>query len=309
MSMRPRPSHAIPAMTAQVARAAFPKGCLAIRIRDVLGELFDDGQFVGLFGVRGRPALSPAWLALVSVLQFAEGLSDRQAADAVRSRIDWKYALGLELADTGFDASVLSEFRARLAVDDQAERLLQQMLARLRERGLLVQGGRQRTDATHVLAAVRELNRLELVTETLRAALEALAAAAPSWLITLAPDDWYERYGQRARDWRLPKAEAARAALAVTVGTDGFALLEAVHDPDAPAWLWQVPAVQTLRAVWVQQYYRDQDGLRWRGKGELPPGALAIGSPYDTHARYGSKRGVGWRGYKMECGGTSPAQP
>src|SRR5215216_4061707 len=298
MSMRPRPSHAVPAMTAQVARAAFPKGCLAIRIRDALGELFDDGQFAGLFAVRGRPALSPARLALVLVLQFAEGLSDRQAADAVRGRIDWKYALGLELADTGFDASVLSEFRARLAVDDQAERLLGQMLARLREQRLLVQGGRQRTDATHVLAAVRELNRLELVTETLRAALEALAAAAPSWLITLAPDDWYERYGQRARDWRLPKAEAARAARAVTVGTDGFALLEAVHDPDAPAWLWQVPAVQTLRVVWVQQYYRDQDGLRWRGKGELPPGALAIGSPYDTHARYGIKRGVGWRGYK-----------
>jgi transposase len=156
MSMRPRPSHAVPAMTAQVARAAFPKGCLAIRIRDALGELFDDGQFVGLFGVRGRPALSPARLALVSVLQFAEGLSDRQAADAVRGRIDWKYALGLELADTGFDASVLSEFRARLAVDDQAERLLGQMLARLGEQRLLARGGRQRTDATHVLAAVRE---------------------------------------------------------------------------------------------------------------------------------------------------------
>src|SRR5918994_1323432 len=273
MSMRPRPSHEVPAMTAQVARAAFSKGCLAIRVRDALGELFDDGQFVGLFGVRGRPALSPARLALVSVLQFAEGLSDRQAADAVRGRIDWKYALGLELADTGFDASVLSEFRARLAVDDQTERLLGQMLARLREQRLLARGGRQRTDATHVLAAVRELNRLELVTETLRAALEALAAAAPSWLITLAPDDWYERYGQRARDWRLPKAEAARAALAVTVRTD-------------------------------------QDGLRWRGKGELPPGALAIGSPYDTHARYGIKRGVGWRGYKAHFNETcEPDRP
>jgi transposase len=298
MSMRPRPSHAIPATTAQVARAAFPKGCLAIRIRDALGELFDDEQFAGLFAVRGRPALSPARLALVSVLQFAEGLSDRQTADAVRGRIDWKYALGLELADTGFDASVLSEFRARLAADDQAERLLQQMLARLRERGLVVGGGRQRTDATHVLAAVRELNRLELVTETLRAALEALAAAAPAWLEGVVPDQWYERYGQRARDWRLPKAEAARAALAVTVGADGFALLEAVHGTGAPGWLWQVPAVQTLRAVWVQQYYRDQQGLHWRGKGELPPGALAIGSPYDTQARYGIKRGMGWRGYK-----------
>jgi transposase len=285
-------------MTTQVARAAFPTGCLAIRVRDALGELFDDAQFAGLFATRGRPALSPARLALVSVLQFAEGLSDRQAADAVRGRIDWKYALGLELTDTGFDASVLSEFRARLAADDQAERLLQLMLTRLRERGLLARGGRQRTDATHVLAAVRELNRLELVTETLRAALEALAAAAPAWLQGFMPGEWYERYGQRARDWRLPKAEAARSALAVTVGADGFVLLEAVYGTDAPAWLWQVPAVQTLRRLWLQQYYRDQDGLRWRDKNELPPGALAIGSPYDPEARYGIKRGVGWRGYK-----------
>jgi len=296
-------------MTAQVARAAFPKGCLAIRVRDALGELFEDVQFAELFATRGRPAVSPARLALVSVLQFAEGLSDRQAADAVRGRIDWKYALGLELADTGFDASVLSEFRARLAADDAAERLLQRMLARLRERGLLARGGRQRTDATHVLAAVRELNRLELVTETLRAALEALAVAAPGWLQGFVPDQWYARYGQRARDWRLPKAEAAREALAVTVGTDGFALLEAVHaaDPATPGWLREVPAVQVLRRLWLQQYYRDQQGVRWRGKNELPPGALAIGSPYDPEARYGIKRGVGWRGYKAHV--TETCQP
>jgi hypothetical protein len=114
---------------------------------------------------------------------------------------------------------VLSEFRARLLSEGEAERLLHRMLDRLRERGLVAGGGRQRTDATHVLAAVRELNRLELVTETLRAALEALAAAAPTWLQGVVPDQWYARYGQRARDWRLPKAEAARAALAVTVGT------------------------------------------------------------------------------------------
>jgi transposase len=298
MTMWPRSGRAVPAGTAEVARAAFPKGCLAIRIRDELGELFEDAQFAGLFATRGRPAVSPARLALVSVLQFAEGMSDRQAADAVRGRIDWKYALGLELTDTGFDASVLSEFRARLLSDDQAERLLHRMLERLREQGLLVGGGRQRTDATCVVAAVRELNRLELVTETLRAALEALAAAAPEWLIAMAPDDWCQRYGQRASDYRLPQAEAARAALAVTVGADGFVLLEAVHAADALSWLRQVPSVQTLRAVWIQQYYRDGQELRWRGKGELPPAALAIDSPYDTDARYGIKRGVGWRGYK-----------
>jgi Transposase domain (DUF772) len=234
-------------------------------------------------------------------------LSDRQAADAVRGRIDWKYALGLELSDTGFDASVLREFRARLAVDDQAERLLHLMLARLRERGLLVRGGRQRTDATHVLAAVRELNRLELVTETLRAALEALAAAAPVWLQGFLPEEGYERYGQRARDWRLPKAEAARAALASTVGADSLALLEAVYGSSAPAWLWQVPAVQTLRAVWVQQYYRDQDGLRWRDKGELPPGVLAIGSPYDPRPATGSS--VGWAGAAIRPTSPRPASP
>jgi transposase len=107
-----------------------------MRIRDALGELFEDVEFAGLFAVRGRPAVSPARLALVLVLQFAEGLSDRQAADAVRGRIDWKYALGLELTDTGFDASVLSEFRGRLVAGDAAEQLLHRMLARLRERGL-----------------------------------------------------------------------------------------------------------------------------------------------------------------------------
>src|SRR4029453_19067357 len=148
MSMRPSADHAVPTMTAQVARAAFPKGCLAMRIRDALGEVFEDEQFTGLFAVRGRPAVSPARLALVLVLQFAEGLSDRQAADAVRGRIDWKYALGLELTDTGFDASVLSEFRARL-VDGETQRLLHRMLDCLRERGLVVRGGRQRHRAHH----------------------------------------------------------------------------------------------------------------------------------------------------------------
>ena len=100
---------------------------------------------------------------------------------------------------------MLSQFRARLVAGDAAERLLGSMLERLRERGLLVRGGRQRTDATHVLAAVRELNRLELVTQTLRAALEALATAAPTWLEGIAAKQWYQRYGQRARDWRLPR--------------------------------------------------------------------------------------------------------
>jgi transposase len=247
-----------------IAWAAFLNGCLAMRIRDALGALlFEDVELAGLSTVEGRPAASPARLALVSVLQLAEGLSDRQAADAVRGRIDWKYALGLELADTGFAASALREFRIRLVAGDAAERLLHRMLDRLWERGLLA-SGQQRTDATHLLGAVRELNRLELVTETPRAALEALATVAPTWLEGVVAEQRYDRYAHRARDWRLPTAEAARTKLAVTVGADGFALLEAVDAADAPTWLRQVEAVQTLRVVWIQQYYRDRKGLRWR---------------------------------------------
>src|SRR5215217_3821373 len=171
-----------------------------------------------------------------------------RARDAVRARLDWKYALGLAPDDPGFDASVLTEFRARLIAAGQAERLLGLMLDRLRERGLLGKGGRQRTDATHVHMAVRDLHRLEQVSETRRSALEALAVVAPAWRGGLIPREWPRRYGQRGDDWRLPTSEQARIERAVEVGWDGYRLLEAVQDLDAPAALAGVEAVQVLRA-------------------------------------------------------------
>jgi hypothetical protein len=221
-----------------------------------------------------------------------------------------KYALGLELTDAGFDASVLSEFRARLVTDQRADRVLELRLERLRAAGLLAAGGRQRTDATCVLAAIRTLNRLELVVESLRAALEALAVCAPGWLAATAADSWFERYAQRASDYRLPKTHTARDAYAMQVAWDGYRLLEAVLADQAPPWLRYVPAVQVLRRVWVQRYYRDQQQVRWRGKGELPSSAALIVSPYDTDARYGIKRGVGWEGYKAHLTETcAPDRP
>jgi transposase len=299
MSLRPNGFTEIPAETSRVARAAFPNRCLVMRVRDVLGPLFTDEQFAELFAARGRPAWSPARLALVLVLQFVEGLTDRQAADAVRARLDWKYALGLDLCDPGFDASVLTEFRARLLADGQTERLLTLMLDRLRERGLLAGGGRQRTDATHVRMAVRDLHRLEPVIETLRAALEALAVVAPAWLGGLIPPEWTRRYGQRGDDWRLPTSEHARIDQAIEVGRDGLLLLEAVYGPDAPAGLAGVEAVQVLRATWIQQFYLDDGQVRWRDKQSgLPPGSRIILNPYDLDARPGVKRGRTWRGYK-----------
>jgi transposase len=171
-------------------------------------------------------------------------------------------------------------------------------------------GGRQRTDATHVRMAVRDLHRLEQVIETLRAALEALAVVAPAWLAGLIPPEWTRRYGQRGDDWRLPKAEHARAERAVEVGQDGLLLLEVVLGPDAPAGLAGVEAVQVLRATWIQQFYLDEGQVRWRDKHSgLPPGSRVILNPYDLDARPGVKRGRTWRGYKAHLHRDVRARP
>src|SRR5512135_2537319 len=167
MSLKPQPIGPIPELTAYVARAAFPGGNAYVSLRDSLGTFYDDKRFAALFPDRGQPAQTPWRLALVTVLQYAEGLADRQAADAVRSRIDWKYLLGLELTDPGFDFSVLSEFRARLVTGGAERLLLEAMLESCLAHGLVKARAKQRTDSTHVLAAIRTLNRLELVGETL----------------------------------------------------------------------------------------------------------------------------------------------
>src|SRR6266536_2046713 len=177
---------------------------VSMRIYDTLGAIFRDHDFAALFSATGQPAVSPVRVALATILQFAEGLSDRQSADAVRSRIDWKYLLCLELTDPGFDHTVLSEFQTRL-LDGEAELLLfDTLLSQFRELGLLKPRGKQRTDSTHVLAAIRALNRLECVGETMRHALNTLAVAAPDWLLAQSQAPWVDRYGPRVEDYRLP---------------------------------------------------------------------------------------------------------
>jgi transposase len=286
-----------------------------MRARDELGAWCADAAFAGAYGVRGAPGISPAQLAMVTVLQFTENLTDRQAADAVRGRLDWKYCLGLGLEDEGFDFSVLSEFRSRLVAGNLELVILDLLLGRLKALGLVKAGGRQRTDSTHVLGAIRDLNLLELAGESVRAALEALAAAAPGWLAGAIDGSWAQVYGQRIDQLRLPASAAAQARLAVQYGRDGYHLLDQVHAPGAPAWLRELPAVQALRAIWVQQYYRggghgEQVIRRQASEQGLPPGRAKIVSPYDLDARYSEKRGQGWLGYKVHltetCGEPAP---
>lgn len=299
MSMYPQQLGAIPEETIRVVRAACPKGTLAIRLRDELGGIYRDEAFAHLFSSRGQPAETPWRLALVSVLQYVEGMTDRQAADAVRSRIDWKYALSLPLEDAGFDASILAEFRERL-VKGQAERvLLEALLDLCRHRGWLKGGGKQRTDSTHVLASVRSLSQLETVGETLRAALEDLAEADPDWLIAHISPDWLSRYGPRADNYRLPKAEAERQALAEQVGADGWHLLQALQKPETRDQLRDFPHVQLLFEVWKQYYDLSGDKPKWRAGPESEEQGGVIRSPYDPEARTSKKRNRIWLGYKV----------
>ena len=299
MSLNPQHSPEIPEETAMVARAAFPKGNTYMRMRDELGSVFADEQFVELYPDRGQPAESPARLALVTIMQFAEGLSDRQAADAVRGRIDWKYALGLEITDPGFDASVLSEFRTRFIEGSAELLLLETMLTCLRDKGLLKVRGRMRTDSTHILAAIRNLSRLECIGETIRQALNVLATIVPDWLSQWVPVDWYDRYSRRFEDYRLPKSKEDRYALGEQMGRDGMQLWQQLESHPDLAQLCRLPAMETLRQVWLQQFMIQDGELKWRLADDLPPASLLINSPYDIEARLSKKRKTEWTGYKV----------
>ncbi len=292
---------------------------LAVQVRDHLGEWLHDEQFAAAFGTRGRPGWSPSRLALVTVLQRAGNLTDRQASEAVRTRIDWQYLLGLALDDPGFDHTVLAEFRARVADAGLEQAALDALLERLASAGLVKAGGRQRTDSTHVVAAVAALNRLELAGESVRAAVEALAAAHPGWLEQrVCVSDWARRYGTPVTSWRPPASKAKQDELAIACARDGYALLEAVYDKSSPAWLRELPTVDVLRRVLLQDCTRvvradGREVIRRREKepeGDgLPPGHARIASPCDADARWGVKRDEFWLGCKLHVTETCDDQP
>lgn len=289
----------IPVETMEVARAAFPKGNAYMLMRDKLGPLFNDADFAALYAWQGQAGVSPGLLAMVTVMQFAEGLTDRQAAEAVRGRLDWKYALGLGLRDAGFDHSILSGFRDRLLAGGQEGWLFERVLDHLKGQGLLKGKIRQRTDSTHVIAAVRDLNRLECVGETLRRVLDDLARVAPEWLMNQISPDWFDRYGARFEAYRLPDSQSEREILQQQIGQDGRTLWLAIFDKAAPPWLRELPAVDIMGRIWRQQYYIEGDQIYWRDDKYLPPFKRLILSPDDIEARNRTKRDLNWTGYAV----------
>jgi len=309
MSLRPQTLPPIPDTTAAAVRAAFPKGNLYIDLRAEFGTLYDDQLFADLYPPAGRPVEVPPWrLALVMVMQYIEGLTDRQAADAVRRCIDWKYALSLDLHDPGFDFTLLHDFRERLLTHDAVQRLLDTFLTACKSRGWIKTRGTQRTDSTYVIAAIRRLYYLECVQEAMRYALNQLSEGNADWVRQRVPLEWYARYGPRAEVSRFPKETSKRDALALQIGADGYALMEWLWHDESPRYLRDLPAVEILRQMWLQHYYRctapGMETLRWRSTDEQPPAALLIQSPYDVEARYSQKRETQWVGYKVHVSET-----
>jgi transposase len=307
MTLHSQQEFSIPEETARVAHAAYPKGNVYMKMRDALGTIYQDQSFAHLFPQNGRPVEAPWRLAFITVVQFIEDLPDRQAAEAVRGRIDLKYALGLELTDPGFDFTILSDFRARLVQGGGEQVLLDAMLTLFKERGWLKERQKQRTDSTHVLAKIRAINRLLCVGEAMRFALNSLAVVAGDWLLEHSDAAWLYRYGHRMEERRLPQSQTGRLEVAETIGQDGWRLLADVFDPAAPAFLREIPAVEILRQIWVQNYRCDNGQLHWREPSDIPPATRFINAPYDQEARYGKKYSMRWTGYKVHLTETCEA--
>jgi transposase len=298
--MHPQEKWSIPEDTKRIALAVFKKGNIYLKIAEQLGQLYEDKEWLDLYKHDGgQSSISPARLALITIFQFMEGLTDRQAADAVRARIDWKYVLGLELTDEGFDFTVLSEWRKRLIESQKTERLLEILLAHLKSINFLKERGKQRTDSSHVLAAIRKLNRIECVGETIRKVLNDLTLLAPEWLKHKVTQDWFDMYSLKFEKYRFPKNEVEKEELAIRIGEDGYYLLEILLAPETPKYIQKIESIEILRQVWLQQYYRQGEEVQWRDNQILgiPPNQILIQSPIDIEARNRTKRELNWTGY------------
>jgi len=205
MSLHPEKLPEVPELTARIARSIHPSGNKYMWLRDELDAIYDDEQFLSLYPKNGQLAEQPWRLAIISIIQYMENYTDRQVCEALKDRITFKYALSLELDAPEFHYSVLSEFRSRLIEGGLEEVLLTTLLNICREKGWLKERGKQRTDSTHIEAAIRLTNRIVLVGETVRAALNSLAVVVPDWLVKRVPQEWYDRYERRMEEFHFPK--------------------------------------------------------------------------------------------------------
>lgn len=269
----------------------------------LFGQLHE-AEYADLYSAEGKPGISPVILAFVSVFQYLEKLADRQAAAALRMRLDWKYALHLPLEYEGFDFSVLSEFRDRLIAGQAEGRVFEKLVEQIRALGLIKEHGKQRTDSIAMLTKVRRLCRVETVVETLRLAIVAIVDADREWSEEIIPPSWEEKYGERfvrqrysEKEWKEYEAK---------IGEEGQWLLKRLEQGGAPAELQTLPEVQVLKTVWAQQF-REEAGQMAYTDLKKYDGHTQIQSPHDPEARYSRKRHFEWVGDKVQVTETEDA--
>jgi len=294
MSLQWKLSREVPEDTAAVGRAILRPDNVYRQIGDHFDELFpDEGVFAPMYCDTGRGAIPPLLAALVTVFQMLEKVPDRQGAEMVGTRIDWKYALHLPLTYAGFHFTDLYAFRVRLVEHGQELAFFEEILARLRALGLIKRRGKARTDATHILAVVQRLSQLELITEALRVGVEAATRVAPDWVERELPPAFRDRYSGRQSEYGLSDTEV-KAGLA-EASKNAFWFLEKV-DRTAPKVVRELAEVETLRVVCRQQFPEGPG----RPPAKRPTGSDVIETPHETEARYAVKRGQPWQGYKMQ---------
>jgi transposase len=247
----------VPEDTARVGQAMLPSDSPYRQIGDRFTELFPaESEFAALYAPTGRGALSPLLLALVTVFQMWEKLPDRAAAEAVVTRINWKYARHLPLTSTGFHFTELSQCRQRLLEHEQERLLFDQFLARLHTLGLLKRRGPLRTDSPHVLALVPRLSQLELLTESVRLALRAATDLAPDGVSRARPPTFCQTDRERQNEYGLSTAQGQTRLK--QAGRDGFWLLAQIEQ-SAPEAVRSLPEGTVLRTVLEQQFPQGGD--------------------------------------------------
>lgn len=305
MTLRIRTNTEIPEDTATLGRKLLKANSRYRVIGDHLPEIVCDEDFADIYAPTGRNAVSPALLSMVTIFQFLEDVPDREAAEMVVIRVDWKYALHLPLDYAGFHPTDLCNFRKRLVENEQEALVFDSMLKKVKALGFLKKKGKQRTDSTHVLAVVQKLSRLELVTETMRVALRAIQRAHEGWYQQVIPATFAEVYAETRQDYRLSDTER-QAALRQT-GADGFWLLDLI-DRDGPPDIQTLAEVETLRMVWEQQYERVEGQVTER-KTMIVSCKELIVSPHETEARSAKKRDKSWIGSKVHVTETISDDP
>jgi transposase len=302
MSLQWSVSREVPPDTAAIGQVVLKAESVYRQIGDHFDALFpQDSEFAFMYDEQGRGAIPPLLVGLVTAFQMLEKVPDRAAAEFVASRIDWKYALHLPLNYPGFHWTDLLAFRNRLREHQQERLLFDQILAKLQGLGLLKARGKMRSDSTQVLAVIERLSQLELVTESIRMALRAVTELAPDGVASLLPASFQETYSRQQSEYGLSQAQV-RGRL-VQAGQDGFWFLAQLART-AAAQLGALPAVATLRTVLAQQF---PQGPSEPPTEQRPTGQGVIESPHEPEARYGTKRGRGWIGYKVQVTETCDA--